>query len=133
MCDLSHAAEFYTRSIIPCGRLSSPTLKRFVAICATPLSQLLRPEVEKSLGISTQTSQQVQMEILVEKWVECLIAGYVVLEKSCPWATQNSYNLCKTKALLSLARCFRPKIEMLKISRKISMIIFVDTECIDYS
>ena len=36
------------------------------------------------------------MEILVEKREEFLPAGYVVLEKSCPWVTQSFNNLCKT-------------------------------------
>ena len=47
------------------------TLKRSVAICTT----LLRPELRKSLGISTPTSQQVQMDILVEKREEFLTLG----------------------------------------------------------
>ena len=49
------------------------TLKRFVyiAICTTLPRQLLRP---KTLGISTPTSQQVQMEILVDKQEEFLDA-----------------------------------------------------------
>jgi len=46
--------------------------------------QLLRPEVGKSLGISTPTSQQVQMEILVEKRQEFLTAGYVVFCTTVP-------------------------------------------------
>jgi len=57
------------------------TLKRFVAICTTLPRQLLRPEVGKSLGISTPTSRQVQMEILVEKREEFMTAGYVVFCK----------------------------------------------------
>ena len=36
------------------------------------------------LGISTPTSQQVQMEILGEKQEEFLTAGYADFEQSCP-------------------------------------------------
>jgi len=59
-------------------------LKRFVAICTTLPRQLLGPEVRKSLGISTPTSQRVQMEILVEKRKEFPTAGYVVFEELYP-------------------------------------------------
>ena len=52
-------------------------LKRFVSICTTLLRQLLRPGLGKSLGISTPTSQQVQLDILVEKREEFLTVGYV--------------------------------------------------------
>ena len=65
-------------------------------ICATLPRKLSRPDIWKSLAIFTPTSQQIQMEILVEKREEFLPAGYVVFEKSCPWVTQSLYNLCKT-------------------------------------
>lgn len=42
-------------------------LKHFVAIYTTLLRQLLRPELGKLLGMSTLTSQQVQMEFLLWK------------------------------------------------------------------
>ena len=38
----------------------------------------------------------------------------------------------KTKTLQKLAWCFRPKLEMLKYSRELSMIILVDIECTGY-
>jgi len=60
------------------------TLKRFVVICTTLPRQLSRPEVRKSLGVSTPRFLQVQMEVLVEKREEFLTAGYVVFEKLCP-------------------------------------------------
>ena len=51
-------------------------LKRFAAICTTLPREFLRPEVRKSLDISTPISQQVQMEISLEKREEFLTAGY---------------------------------------------------------
>ena len=62
------------------------------------------------------------MEILVEKKGRILTAKYVAFEK--PRVTQSSYNLRKTKTLEKLAWSFRPKIEMLKYSWEISLIIF---------
>ena len=47
------------------------TLNVYRAICTNLLRKLLRP---KTLGISTPTSQQVQMEILVDKQEEFLDA-----------------------------------------------------------
>ena len=35
--------------------------------------------------------------------------------------------------IVKLASCFRPKVEILKYSREVSLIILVDIECIDYS
>lgn len=56
-------------------------LKRFIAICTSLPGQLLR---QKTIGISTPTSQQVQIEIFWEKREDLLTAGYVVFLKIVP-------------------------------------------------
>lgn len=65
----------YTESIIACCGLSLPNDRPFCSYLTTLPRQLFRPEVRKSLGISTPTSKQVQMEILVEKREEFLAVG----------------------------------------------------------
>jgi len=68
-------------------KIRTLTLKFFpfyVAICTPLPRQLLRPEVGKSLGISTPTSRQVQMEILVENgcWVNKVRTNFVQLNQN---------------------------------------------------
>ena len=48
------------------------------------LHKIAEAITEANNRISTPTSQQVLMEILVEKREELPTAGYVVFEKSCP-------------------------------------------------
>ena len=74
MHNLSHASELLhlIHASLSRTQFRYRTLKRFVvAIIFLLLCQ------------KTPTFQQVQMETLVEKWNECLAAGYVVFEKSC--------------------------------------------------
>ena len=66
----------FVMQLCPCRVLSSPNAQAFYyTFYSTSLPRL------KTLGISTATSQQVQMEILVEKREELLTAEYVVFEK----------------------------------------------------
>ena len=89
----SGARKGYTWFIIHRGALSSPNaLTRFVATCATLPRQLRRNEVWNSLAISTPTSQQIQMEILVEKREELEQISNVLSQGS-------NFNFCRNYSL----------------------------------
>ena len=63
------------------------------------------------------------MEVLVEKREEFLTAGYVVFR---------SYDLCKLNQNIVKTRLLFPtKRRDAECSREVSMILFVDIECID--
>ena len=114
----------YTRpdSWFPVADFRHRTLKRFVAICATLPRQLWRTEVWNSLAISTRTSQQIQIEILVEKREEFLTAGYIVFEQLCPWVEVPMVCWIEAKGSRPQQKQLKAKhyLESLRLSEQIS-------------
>ena len=73
------------------------------------------------------------MEILAEKREEFQTAGYGVFWKIEPVNHTKLVQFVQNQNIVKLASYFRPKLEILKYHREVSMIILVDIECIDYS
>ena len=84
MCNLCKATDATAPDpYFPVVDFRHRTLKRFVIAIRTSLPrQLLR--AKKTFGISKSISQQVQIEILLEKREELLTARCVVFEKPYP-------------------------------------------------
>ena len=70
------------------------------------------------------------MEILAEKREEFQTAGYGVFE---PVSHTKLVQFVQNQNIVKLASYFRQKLEILKYSREVSLIILVDIECTDYS
>ena len=73
------------------------------------------------------------MEILVEKREEFQTAGYGVFWKIVPVSHTKLVEFVQNQNIVKLASYFRSKLEILKYSREVSLIISVDIECTDYS
>ena len=73
------------------------------------------------------------MEILAEKREEFQTAGYGVFWKIVPMSHTKLVQFVQNQNIVKLASYFRPKLEILKYSREVSLIILVDIECTDYS
>ena len=73
------------------------------------------------------------MEILAEKREEFQTAGYGVFWKIVPVSHTKLVQFVQNQNIVKLASYFRPKLEILKYSREVSLIILVDIECTDYS
>ena len=73
------------------------------------------------------------MEILAEKREEFQTAGYGVFWKIVPVSHTKLIQFVQNQNIVKLASCFWPKLEILKYSWAVSLIILVDIECIDYS
>ena len=70
------------------------------------------------------------MEILAEKREEFQTAGYGVFVLV---SHTKLVQFVQNQNIVKLASYFRPKLEILKYSREVSLIILVDIECTDYS
>ena len=73
------------------------------------------------------------MEILAEKREEFQTAGNGVFWKIVPVSHTKLVQFVQNQNIVKLASYFRPKLEILKYSREVSLIILVDIECTDYS
>ena len=73
------------------------------------------------------------MEILAEKREEFQTAGYGVFWKIEPVSHTKLVQFVQNQNIIKLASYFRPKLEILKYFREVSLIIFVAIECTDYS
>ena len=70
------------------------------------------------------------MEILAGKREEFQTVGYGVFV---PVSHTKLIQFVQNQNIVKLASYFRPKLEILKYSREVSLIILVDIECTDYS
>ena len=53
--------------------------------------------------------------------------------KNCARESHKVGTICAKQNIVKLASYFRPKLEILKYSREVSLIILVNIECADYS
>ena len=126
LCHATEALHWKLRSQLPVADLSQQTFKRFVAIWGNCWGL----KFANHLVFLHRHLSRFKLKLL---WKTGRISYYRVcsLSKIVPVSHTSSYNFCKIKTLSKLAGCFRPKVEMQKYSLEVSMIVFVDIECID--